>query len=66
MLRSTLTTLQLDDINRPFTFDVNTFDLVHSRLVGGGVNRTRWPNYVRDIKKCGSLYCAAMADLLSF
>lgn len=42
---------QLDDINRNFTFEPNTFDLVHSRLVGGGINRTRWPSYLRDIKR---------------
>ncbi|KAI4163323.1 MAG: hypothetical protein LQ342_003058 [Letrouitia transgressa] len=41
----------LDDINRPFTFPSNKFDVVHSRLVGGGINRTRWPNYLRDIKR---------------
>ncbi|KAI4245948.1 MAG: hypothetical protein L6R40_002164 [Gallowayella cf. fulva] len=42
---------QLDDINRPFTFDANTFDFVHSRFVGGGINRSRWPTYLLDIKK---------------
>lgn len=42
---------QLDDINRPFTFDANSFDFVNSRLIGGGINRGRWPGYLRDIKK---------------
>ncbi|KAL8746142.1 MAG: hypothetical protein Q9190_001805 [Brigantiaea leucoxantha] len=42
---------QLDDINRPFTFSSNKFDVVHSRLVGNGINRTRWPTYLRDIKR---------------
>ncbi|KAI4207878.1 MAG: hypothetical protein LQ348_000428 [Seirophora lacunosa] len=42
---------QLDDINHAFTFDANSFDFVHSRLVGGGINRGRWPAYLRDIKK---------------
>ncbi|KAL8938389.1 MAG: hypothetical protein Q9211_003219 [Gyalolechia sp. 1 TL-2023] len=42
---------QLDDINRPFTFDANSFDFVNSRLIGGGINRARWPGYLRDIKK---------------
>jgi len=40
---------QLDDLNQPFTFRSNTFDLVHSRLVGGGIHRNRWPAYIRDI-----------------
>ncbi|KAL8911516.1 MAG: hypothetical protein Q9171_003324 [Xanthocarpia ochracea] len=42
---------QLDDINRPFTFDANSFDFVHSRFVGGGINRNRWQTYLQDIKK---------------
>ncbi|KAL9015248.1 MAG: hypothetical protein Q9173_000134 [Seirophora scorigena] len=42
---------ELDDINHAFTFDANSFDFVHSRLVGGGINRGRWPAYLRDIKK---------------
>ncbi|KAI9682667.1 MAG: hypothetical protein M1829_006654 [Trizodia sp. TS-e1964] len=41
--------LQLDDLNEPFTFQANTFDLVNSSLVAGGINATRWPNYVRDM-----------------
>ncbi|MCJ1385848.1 hypothetical protein MMC17_008972 [Xylographa soralifera] len=42
---------QLDDLNKPFTFQSNSFDLIHSRLVGGGINKTRWPSYIRDIKR---------------
>ncbi|KAI4131552.1 MAG: hypothetical protein LQ338_001186 [Usnochroma carphineum] len=42
---------QLDDINRRFTFDDNSFDFVHSRFVGGGINKGRWPTYLQDIKK---------------
>ncbi|MCJ1277787.1 hypothetical protein MMC21_005601 [Puttea exsequens] len=42
---------ELDDINRPFTYEPNTFDLVQSRMVGGGINASRWPSYLRDIKK---------------
>lgn len=40
---------QVDDLNEQFTFPSNHFDLVHSRLVGGGINKTRWPSYVADI-----------------
>ncbi|MCJ1244978.1 hypothetical protein MMC30_002179 [Trapelia coarctata] len=40
---------QLDDLNEPFTFESNRFDLVHSRLVGSGINKRRWPSYIRDI-----------------
>ncbi|KAI9741701.1 MAG: hypothetical protein M1834_000086 [Cirrosporium novae-zelandiae] len=43
--------LQLDDLNEPFTFHSNTFDVVHSRLVASGINRDRWPGYVRDISR---------------
>ena len=46
-----LTVSQLDDLNKPFTFDANSFDFVHSRLVVGGINRTRWQSYIEDIKK---------------
>ncbi|KAK7956865.1 uncharacterized protein PG986_006087, partial [Apiospora aurea] len=27
----------------------NTFDLVHSRLLAGGINAGRWPSYLRDL-----------------
>ena len=42
---------QLDDINLPFTFGSNSFDLVQSRMVGGGINTSRWPSYLKDIKR---------------
>ncbi|KZF25363.1 S-adenosyl-L-methionine-dependent methyltransferase [Xylona heveae TC161] len=41
--------LQLDDLNQPFTFRTNTFDLIHSRLVANGIYKNRWPTYLRDI-----------------
>ncbi|KKK13755.1 hypothetical protein ARAM_001665, partial [Aspergillus rambellii] len=43
--------LQVDDLNRPFTFSSNYFDLVNSRLLAAGINRTRWSSYIRDIKR---------------
>ncbi|KAI4288688.1 MAG: hypothetical protein L6R35_002055, partial [Caloplaca aegaea] len=51
---------QLDDINHAFTFDANSFDFVHSRLVGGGINRGRWPAYLRDIKKWSNNYLRSL------
>ncbi|KAJ5150251.1 hypothetical protein N7448_001829, partial [Penicillium atrosanguineum] len=39
----------VDDLNRPFTFPANHFDLVHSRLVATGIDRSRWPAYINDI-----------------
>ncbi|OXV10883.1 hypothetical protein Egran_01356 [Elaphomyces granulatus] len=41
--------LQVDDLNKSFTFQPNRFDLVHSRLVASGINRSRWPSYIRDL-----------------
>ncbi|KAL1976771.1 hypothetical protein VTN31DRAFT_3053 [Thermomyces dupontii] len=41
--------LQVDDLNRSFTFPSGHFDLVHSRLVASGINRARWTSYVRDL-----------------
>ncbi|KLJ05733.1 hypothetical protein EMPG_10823 [Blastomyces silverae] len=43
--------LQVDDLNRTFTFPPNHFDLVHSRLLASGLHRQRWPRYIRDIKR---------------
>ncbi|KAL2267536.1 hypothetical protein VTJ83DRAFT_4813 [Remersonia thermophila] len=40
---------QLDDLNRPSTFESNYFDLVHSRMMAGGIHANRWMNYLRDI-----------------
>ncbi|KAL4807051.1 hypothetical protein BDV18DRAFT_159272 [Aspergillus unguis] len=45
--------LQVDDLNRPFTFSPNYFDLVHSRLLAAGIDRSRWPSYISDIKRFG-------------
>ncbi|KAJ5334059.1 uncharacterized protein N7506_007842 [Penicillium brevicompactum] len=44
--------LQVDDLNRRFTFPANHFDLVHSRLLATGINRSRWPSYLHDIVRC--------------
>ncbi|KAL3712368.1 hypothetical protein TMatcc_001067 [Talaromyces marneffei ATCC 18224] len=41
--------LQVDNLNRPFTFPSRHFDLVHSRLVASGLDRSRWSSYVRDL-----------------
>ncbi|KAI9678322.1 MAG: hypothetical protein M1817_006268 [Caeruleum heppii] len=40
---------QCDNLNDRFTFEDNHFDLVHSRLLGGGINSNRWRSYLRDI-----------------
>ncbi|TQV94783.1 UMTA methyltransferase [Cordyceps javanica] len=40
---------QIDDLNARFTFPANSFDLVHSQMVAGGVHASRWPSYVRDM-----------------
>ncbi|EAW14003.1 class I SAM-dependent methyltransferase [Aspergillus clavatus NRRL 1] len=44
--------LQIDDLNRRFTFPSNHFDLVHSRLLATGINHNRWPSYLADMKRC--------------
>ncbi|GAP84850.2 putative umta methyltransferase [Rosellinia necatrix] len=44
--------LHIDDLNMPFQFSVNQFDLVNSRLVAGGINSGRWTQYIRDIFRC--------------
>ncbi|KAJ5739446.1 hypothetical protein N7533_012230 [Penicillium manginii] len=41
--------LQVDDLNRNFTFPANHFDLVQSRLLATGIHHSRWPTYIRDI-----------------
>ncbi|KAJ5728698.1 uncharacterized protein N7483_003206 [Penicillium malachiteum] len=41
--------LQVDDLNRAFTFPSNHFDLVQSRLLATGLHRARWPSFTRDI-----------------
>ncbi|KAK0619843.1 S-adenosyl-L-methionine-dependent methyltransferase [Immersiella caudata] len=40
---------QVDDLNSPSTFQSNYFDLVHSRMMAGGINSNRWPSYMSDI-----------------
>ncbi|KAI5926166.1 S-adenosyl-L-methionine-dependent methyltransferase [Camillea tinctor] len=44
--------LDVDDLNMPFQFRSNHFDLINSRLVAGGINSSRWPGYLRDIFRC--------------
>ncbi|KAF8460392.1 S-adenosyl-L-methionine-dependent methyltransferase [Kalaharituber pfeilii] len=39
---------QVDDLNKPFTFQDRYFDLVHSRCVIAGIEAARWETYVRD------------------
>ncbi|KAK0718240.1 S-adenosyl-L-methionine-dependent methyltransferase [Lasiosphaeria miniovina] len=41
--------LQVDDLNSPFTFASNYFDLVHSRMMAGGIHANRWQSYMTDI-----------------
>ncbi|KAK4100864.1 S-adenosyl-L-methionine-dependent methyltransferase [Parathielavia hyrcaniae] len=40
---------QVDDLNSPSTFPSNYFDLVHSRMMAGGIHSNRWMNYLGDI-----------------
>ncbi|KFY08242.1 hypothetical protein V492_06410 [Pseudogymnoascus sp. VKM F-4246] len=40
---------EVDDLNRRFTFARNSFDIVHSQLVAGGINAARWTTYLRDL-----------------
>ncbi|KAF3906218.1 hypothetical protein ABW20_dc0101622 [Dactylellina cionopaga] len=42
---------QVDDLNEPFNFRPGEFDFVHSRLVAPGINKSRWPGYVKDCFK---------------
>ena len=32
-------------------YDENYYDLVHSRCVGPGIKKNRWPRYVRELAK---------------
>ncbi|SPQ23682.1 d8484310-72a4-40f8-8227-25c48514d0b9 [Thermothielavioides terrestris] len=41
--------IQVDDLNSPSTFPSNYFDLVHSRMMAGGIHAHRWMNYLGDI-----------------
>ncbi|KAK3905705.1 S-adenosyl-L-methionine-dependent methyltransferase [Staphylotrichum tortipilum] len=40
---------QVDDLNSPSTFPSNYFDLVHSRMMAGGIHANNWMNYLGDI-----------------
>ncbi|KAI1106954.1 S-adenosyl-L-methionine-dependent methyltransferase [Jackrogersella minutella] len=44
--------LNVDNLNMPLQFPSNNFDLVNSRLVAGGIDRSRWHGYMRDILRC--------------
>ncbi|KAI0387584.1 S-adenosyl-L-methionine-dependent methyltransferase [Hypomontagnella monticulosa] len=44
--------LNIDNLNMPLQFHSNHFDLVNSRLLAGGIDRTRWHGYMRDILRC--------------
>ncbi|KAF4592549.1 S-adenosyl-L-methionine-dependent methyltransferase [Ophiocordyceps camponoti-floridani] len=41
--------IQIDDLNRSFTFPSQHFDLVHSQMVAGGIHASRWPSYIQDM-----------------
>ncbi|PSS25646.1 hypothetical protein M430DRAFT_48081 [Amorphotheca resinae ATCC 22711] len=41
--------LQVDDLNRRFTFPSHNFDLVHSQMMAPGIHSTRWRHYLQDI-----------------
>lgn len=41
--------LQVDDLNSPSTFPTNHFDMVHSRMMSGGIHANRWAGYMQDI-----------------
>ncbi|OCL10457.1 S-adenosyl-L-methionine-dependent methyltransferase [Glonium stellatum] len=41
------------NLNEPLipTYPANTYDLIHSRFLAPGIKRTRWPDYVKDLKR---------------
>ncbi|KAJ6447126.1 hypothetical protein O9K51_01901 [Purpureocillium lavendulum] len=41
--------IQIDDLNGRFTFPTDHFDVVHSRLMAGGIHANRWRSYVQDM-----------------
>ncbi|KAI9054724.1 hypothetical protein LZ554_001875 [Drepanopeziza brunnea f. sp. 'monogermtubi'] len=41
--------LQVDDLNRRFTFPAHNFDMVQSRMVAGGIHINMWTQYLREI-----------------
>ncbi|KAH0597256.1 hypothetical protein MHUMG1_04633 [Metarhizium humberi] len=40
---------QIDDLNARFTFSPGQFDVVHSQMMSGGINASRWHGYIQDI-----------------
>jgi hypothetical protein len=45
--------LTIYDLNEPLTdeYEVNSYDLIHSRFIGPGIHKNRWPSYVRDLRR---------------
>ncbi|KAK8868636.1 S-adenosyl-L-methionine-dependent methyltransferase [Apiospora arundinis] len=43
--------LEQADLNEGLAYHDNTFDLVHSRLVAGGIDAEKWPEYIRDLHR---------------
>jgi hypothetical protein len=41
--------LEVANLNDKLDFDRDTFDLVNSRFIAGGLSRYRWPSYLADI-----------------
>lgn len=41
--------LEQGNLNEGLAYRDNSFELVHSRLVAGGIDRCRWPRYLREI-----------------
>ncbi|KUJ06271.1 UMTA methyltransferase [Mollisia scopiformis] len=41
--------LQVDDLNRRFTFPAHNFDLVNSQMMASSIHANRWPQYLRDM-----------------
>jgi hypothetical protein len=39
-----------DRLNDPDVFQSRAYDLIHSRFVAPGINRNRWPSYIRDMR----------------
>ncbi|KAJ5604607.1 hypothetical protein N7510_009761, partial [Penicillium lagena] len=54
--------LQVDDLNRTFTFPSKHFDLVHSRLLATGINRARWPSYPGGWVQMVEIYYNVQSD----
>lgn len=41
--------LEVADLNEKIDFKGESFDLVNSRFIAGGLARHRWPGYLSDI-----------------